>query len=91
MITVIPTQSLGIPYISAYLDSQGTNFSHGANFATSASTIGPSVLPQGGFSPFYLDVQYTQFKEFKPRTQFIRHQGKDRTYKYNKGMVKFLF
>jgi len=84
---------LGLPYISAYLDSLGTNFSHGANFATSASTIRPppSVLPQGGFSPFYLDVQYTQFREFKPRTQFIRHQGKDRTYKYNKGKVKFVF
>ncbi|ESW13035.1 hypothetical protein PHAVU_008G162300 [Phaseolus vulgaris] len=70
-------QSLGLPYISAYLDSLGTNFSHGANFATSASTIRPppSVLPEGGFSPFYLDVQYTQFREFKPRTQFIRHQG----------------
>ncbi|KAE9605851.1 hypothetical protein Lal_00024548 [Lupinus albus] len=70
-------QSFGLPYLSAYLDSLGTNFSHGANFATSASTIRPppSIIPQGGYSPFYLDVQYTQFKDFKPRTQFIRHQG----------------
>ncbi|WJX16666.1 hypothetical protein P8452_06665 [Trifolium repens] len=70
-------QSFGLPYLSAYLDSLGTNFSHGANFATSASTIRPppNIIPQGGFSPFYLDVQYTQFKNFKPRTQFITKQG----------------
>lgn len=70
-------QSFGLPYLSAYLDSLGTNFSHGANFATTSSTIRPppSIIPQGGFSPFYLDVQYTQFRDFKPRTQFIRQQG----------------
>ncbi|CAJ2674481.1 unnamed protein product [Trifolium pratense] len=70
-------RSFGLPYLNAYLDSLGTNFSHGANFATSASTIRPppSIIPQGGFSPFYLDVQYTQFKNFKPRTQFIIQQG----------------
>nr|XP_012570621.1 uncharacterized protein LOC101514585 [Cicer arietinum] len=70
-------ESFGLPYLSAYLDSLGTNFSHGANFATAGSTIRPppSIIPQGGYSPFYLDVQYTQFKDFKPRTQFIRQQG----------------
>ncbi|XP_027333250.1 esterase-like [Abrus precatorius] len=70
-------QSFGLPYLSAYLDSLGTNFSHGANFATAGSTIRPppSVLPLGGFSPFYLDVEYTQFREFKSKTQNIRHQG----------------
>uniref|UniRef100_I1MA41 Alpha-L-fucosidase n=1 Tax=Glycine max TaxID=3847 RepID=I1MA41_SOYBN len=70
-------KSFGLPYLSAYLDSLGTNFSHGANFATSASTIRlpTSIIPQGGFSPFYLDIQYTQFRDFKSRTQFIRHQG----------------
>ncbi|KAK7301375.1 hypothetical protein RJT34_12238 [Clitoria ternatea] len=72
-------QSFGLPYLSAYLDSLGTNFSHGANFATSSSTIRlpPDVIPQGGFSPFFLDIQYTQFKNFKPRTQFIRRQVND--------------
>lgn len=78
----ISAKNFGLPYLSAYLDSLGTNFSHGANFATAASTIRlpPSVIPRGGFSPFYLDVQYTQFREFKRRTQFIRHQGKERCY-----------
>ncbi|XP_061341930.1 GDSL esterase/lipase ENOD8-like [Gastrolobium bilobum] len=72
-------QSFGLPYVSAYLDSLGTNFSRGANFATAGSTIRPppssSIIPRGRFSPFYLEVQYTQFREFKPRTRFIRHQG----------------
>ncbi|XP_027368349.1 esterase-like [Abrus precatorius] len=71
-------ESFGLPYLSAYLDSLGTNFSHGANFATAGSTIRPvlgnMVLSQR-FSPFYLGVQFTQFRGFKPRTQFIRDQG----------------
>ncbi|KAL5558405.1 hypothetical protein UlMin_034616 [Ulmus minor] len=71
-------QSYGLPYLSAYLDSQGTNFKHGANFATASSTIRlPSqVIPNGGFSPFYLDVQYTQFVRLKSPSQAIRNRGK---------------
>ncbi|KAL5558408.1 hypothetical protein UlMin_034619 [Ulmus minor] len=60
-------QSYGLPYLSAYQDSQETTFKHGANFATAASTIRlpKQVIPDGGFSPFYLDVQYTQFVRLK--------------------------
>ncbi|OIW02440.1 hypothetical protein TanjilG_05033 [Lupinus angustifolius] len=74
-------QSFGLPYVSAYLDSLGTNFSHGANFGTGGSTVKPpysyptSPTFNFSFSPFYLDVQYSQFKSFIPRTQFIRKQG----------------
>ncbi|KAM5564204.1 hypothetical protein ABKV19_018696 [Rosa sericea] len=70
-------KSLGHPYLSAYLDSLGTNFSHGANFATAASTIRlpDLILPAGGFSPFYLDIQYVQFLQLKSRSQLIRHRG----------------
>ncbi|KAM5564222.1 esterase-like [Rosa sericea] len=70
-------KSLGHPFLSAYLDSLGTNFSHGANFATSASTIRlpDLILPAGGFSPFYLDIQYVQFRELKSRSQLIRQRG----------------
>ncbi|CAL0317930.1 unnamed protein product [Lupinus luteus] len=74
-------QSFGLPYVSAYLDSLGTNFSHGANFAAAGATIKPpssyptSLISNVRFSPFYLDIQYIQFKNFIPRTQFIRHQG----------------
>ncbi|XP_062023011.1 esterase-like [Rosa rugosa] len=70
-------KSLGHPYLSAYLDSLGTNFSHGANFATAASTIRlpDLIIPAGGFSPFYLDIQYVQFLQLKSRSQLIRHRG----------------
>ncbi|KAK5840348.1 Esterase [Gossypium arboreum] len=70
-------EAFGLPFINAYLDSVGTNFSHGINFATSASTIRLpiSVIPNGGFSPFYLGLQYSQFEQFKVRSQVIRKQG----------------
>ncbi|TKY56152.1 Esterase protein [Spatholobus suberectus] len=69
-------RSFGLPFLSPYLDSLGTNFSRGANFATAGSTIRPlQGLAQLRFSPFDLGVQYTQFKGFKPKTQFIRDQG----------------
>ncbi|KAK7385191.1 hypothetical protein VNO78_30904 [Psophocarpus tetragonolobus] len=69
-------QSFGLPFLSPYLDSLGTNFSHGANFATFGSTIRPppSIAKQL-LSPFYLEVQYWQFERFKPTSQFIRNQG----------------
>ncbi|GMY06775.1 esterase-like isoform X1 [Fagus crenata] len=71
------SKSLGLPYLSAYLDSLGTNFTHGANFATAASTIRLpiNIIPRGGFSPFYLNIQYSQFGQFKNRSQIIRQKG----------------
>ncbi|CAL5206635.1 unnamed protein product [Lathyrus oleraceus] len=70
-------QNFGLPYLSPYLNSLGSNFSHGANFATVASTIRmpTSILPQGKFSPFFLTVQSIQFKDFIPKTKLIRDQG----------------
>ncbi|CAI9111045.1 OLC1v1011178C1 [Oldenlandia corymbosa var. corymbosa] len=56
-------EKLGLPYLGAYLDSIGTNFRHGANFATGGS----SILP-GGYSPFHLELQIGQFLQFKSRT-----------------------
>ena len=70
--------TFGLPFLSAYLNSLGSNFTNGANFATAASTIRlpTSIIPAGGFSPFYLDLQYDQFVQFKSRTQQIRKRGK---------------
>ncbi|KAK1271497.1 GDSL esterase/lipase [Acorus gramineus] len=70
-------EGLGLPYLSAYLDSLGTNFSHGVNFATAASTIGPQnqSLAISGFSSFSLDIQLTQFMQFKSRSQLVAKQG----------------
>ncbi|KAF2291393.1 hypothetical protein GH714_023587 [Hevea brasiliensis] len=68
-------ESFNLPYLSPYLSSLGSNFKHGADFATAGSTIKlpTTIIPaHGGFSPFYLDVQYSQFRQFIPRSQFIR-------------------
>ncbi|OMO81625.1 Lipase, GDSL [Corchorus olitorius] len=70
-------ESLGLPYISAFLDSTGTNFTHGANFATAGSTIRPqnTTLHQSGFSPISLNVQSYEFHDFLARSQVVRKRG----------------
>ncbi|XP_072950722.1 GDSL esterase/lipase ACHE [Typha angustifolia] len=69
--------SLGLPFLNAYLDSIGTNFSHGANFATAGSTIRRqnTTLFQSGYSPFSLDVQSWQFSQFISRSQLASQKG----------------
>ncbi|XP_060171809.1 GDSL esterase/lipase At3g27950-like [Lycium barbarum] len=57
---------LELQYLSAYLDSISADFRNGANFATAGS----SILP-GGYSPFYLGLQISQFLQFKKRTIFL--------------------
>ncbi|KAM7509919.1 hypothetical protein LguiB_008794 [Lonicera macranthoides] len=72
-------EELNLPYLGAYLDSIGTNFRHGANFATGGS----SILP-GGYSPFHLDLQISQFIQFKSRTTALYKQlSHDKTFKSN--------
>ncbi|KAK9167229.1 hypothetical protein Scep_002420 [Stephania cephalantha] len=70
-------EGLGIPYLHAYLDAVAPNFSTGANFATAASTIVPlpDVLPLGGYSPFSLNVQYSQFIRLKNHSIIINQLG----------------
>ncbi|BBG95633.1 GDSL-like Lipase/Acylhydrolase superfamily protein, partial [Prunus dulcis] len=71
-------KSLGHPFLSAYLNSLGSNFSYGANFATGGSTIRlpDRIFPAGGgFSPFYLNIQYMQFLQLKSISQLIRNEG----------------
>ncbi|XP_030953967.1 GDSL esterase/lipase At3g27950-like [Quercus lobata] len=60
---------LKLLYLSAYLDSLGTNFRHGANFATGGSSIRP-----GGYGPFHLGIQTSQFIQFKSRTTALYNQ-----------------
>ncbi|KAL1210048.1 GDSL esterase/lipase [Cardamine amara subsp. amara] len=71
-------EELGLPYLTAFLDSIGSNFSHGANFATAGSTIRPpnTTISQSGASPISLDVQLVQFSDFLTRSQLIRNQGR---------------
>ncbi|XP_077227339.1 GDSL esterase/lipase At5g14450-like isoform X2 [Tasmannia lanceolata] len=71
-------EKLMLPYLNAYLDSIGTSFHQGANFATAGSTIRPqnTSLFWGGFSPFSLNVQLRQFLQFKTRTNELYNEGK---------------
>uniref|UniRef100_A0A7N0UBT4 Uncharacterized protein n=1 Tax=Kalanchoe fedtschenkoi TaxID=63787 RepID=A0A7N0UBT4_KALFE len=53
-------EELKLPHLDAYLDSLGTSFRHGANFATGGSSV-----RVGGYSPFHLKIQTNQFLRFK--------------------------
>ncbi|KAG8391906.1 hypothetical protein BUALT_Bualt01G0235700 [Buddleja alternifolia] len=70
-------QGLGLPFVSPYLQSIGSDFRHGANFATSASTVQQPTtsLFVNGVSPFYLAVQVNQMKQFKARVEEFQSQG----------------
>ena len=70
-------ESVKLPYLSAYLNSLGTNFLHGANFATGGSTIGKpnETIYEYGISPFFLGMQITQFNQFKARTKELYDEG----------------
>ncbi|KAK7266098.1 hypothetical protein RIF29_18738 [Crotalaria pallida] len=65
-------EELKLPYLSAYLNSVGSNYRHGANFATGGSSIRP-----GGYSPFHLGLQISQFIQFKSHTKILFNQLSD--------------
>ncbi|KAK3012812.1 hypothetical protein RJ639_010404, partial [Escallonia herrerae] len=71
-------ECLGLPYLSAYLNSVGADFRHGANFATGGSTLRRpnETIFEYGISPFYLDIQTVQFDQFKARTSDLYNQAK---------------
>ncbi|XP_050271009.1 GDSL esterase/lipase At5g14450-like [Quercus robur] len=71
-------EHLKLPYLSAYLNSLGTNYQHGANFATGGSTIRRQneTIFEYGISPFSLDIQIVQFLQFKARTYALYNQAK---------------
>ncbi|XP_021746655.1 GDSL esterase/lipase At3g26430-like [Chenopodium quinoa] len=67
---VYAAESFGLPYLNGFLDSVGSNFSHGANFATAGSTIRPQTTIY--YSPFSLKIQSNQFYDFHQRSQIFR-------------------
>nr|XP_043616424.1 GDSL esterase/lipase At5g14450-like [Erigeron canadensis] len=69
---------LGLPYLSSYLDSIGTNFRHGANFAASGCTIQPadSLMLNRTYNPLTLDVQLLQFEQLKKRASDLYSEAK---------------
>ncbi|CAL4949998.1 unnamed protein product [Urochloa decumbens] len=63
-------ESLNMSYLSPYLESLGSDFTGGANFAISGS----STLPRN--VPFSLHVQVQQFLHFKQRSfELVAHGG----------------
>ena len=73
-------EHLGMPYLGVCLNlnySIKPNFEHNANFATRGATI--RQQNEGWFqnyvSPFSLDIQLTQFDEFKAQTTYFYNQG----------------
>ncbi|KAK3024238.1 hypothetical protein RJ639_043614 [Escallonia herrerae] len=71
-------QSLGLPFLSPYLQSIGSDYRHGANFATLASTV---LLPNSslfvtGISPFSLAIQLNQIKQFKVKVDQFHSRGR---------------
>ncbi|XP_076884761.1 GDSL esterase/lipase At5g14450-like [Bidens hawaiensis] len=62
-------EKLGFPYLSAYVDSIGTNFRHGGNFAVGGATIQPAdaLMLNKTFNAITLAVQLSQFQQFKRR------------------------
>ncbi|XP_018827866.2 GDSL esterase/lipase At4g01130 [Juglans regia] len=70
-------QALGLPFLSPYLQSIGSDYRHGVNYATLASTV---LLPNTslfvtGISPFSLAIQLNQMKEFKARVDELHHSS----------------
>ncbi|CAH2069261.1 unnamed protein product [Thlaspi arvense] len=70
-------ESLGMPFLSPYLQSIGSDFRQGANFATLASTV---LLPNTslfvtGVSPFSLAIQLNQMKHFKVKADELNRAG----------------
>lgn len=62
-------ENLGLPYLSPYLDSIGSDYRHGTNFATGGATI---LRPNeswfvNGVSPFSLEIQVEQYTQFQNR------------------------
>ena len=72
---IYAAEELKLPYLSAYLNSVGSNYRHGANFATGGSSIRP-----GGYSPFHLGLQVSQFIQFKSHTKILFNQLSDNSW-----------
>ncbi|XP_047313221.1 GDSL esterase/lipase At3g27950-like [Impatiens glandulifera] len=65
-------ERLRMPYLSAYLDSIGSNFRHGSNFASSGSSIMEMPCTNQLLD---LGTQLRQFQQFKQRIAESHHQG----------------
>ncbi|KAM0954254.1 putative alpha-L-fucosidase [Dioscorea sansibarensis] len=85
---------MGIPFLSAYLDSVGTpSFQKGCNFAAGGSTILPASPTS--VSPFSFGIQISQFLRFKARVNELLAKGNKfrkyipQPYSFNQGLYMF--
>ncbi|XP_043723359.1 GDSL esterase/lipase At1g09390-like [Telopea speciosissima] len=80
-------QSLNISLLSPYMDSLGSDFTNGANFAI----VGSSTLPKS--IPFALDIQVRQFLHFKDHSLQITSppQGCSSSLVDDKGFLNALY
>ncbi|RWW44984.1 hypothetical protein BHE74_00049216 [Ensete ventricosum] len=68
-------EGLKMSYLSHYLESSGSNFSHGVNFAV----VGAAVDLPG--NPFPLSTQVLQFLHFKNRTRELMAEVTEKEFK----------
>ncbi|XP_027336941.1 GDSL esterase/lipase At4g01130-like [Abrus precatorius] len=70
-------QALGLPYLSPYLQSIGSDYTNGANFASSASTVLQPTTSffVSGLSPFSLAIQLRQMEQFKAQVDESHQKG----------------
>ncbi|XAR53988.1 Alpha-L-fucosidase [Bertholletia excelsa] len=75
-------QALRLPSLSPYLQSIGSDYRHGSNFATAASTVllPNSFLSATRISPFSLAIQLNQMKQFKAKVDELHSKGERATY-----------
>ncbi|XP_014507802.1 GDSL esterase/lipase At5g14450-like [Vigna radiata var. radiata] len=83
---------LGLQYLSAYMDSIGTSYEHGANFGAASSTIRRQNRSffDGG-SPFSLEIQVAQFIQFKTRTAKLYSQGQGNSFPRPEDFAKAIY
>ncbi|AET01439.2 GDSL esterase/lipase At3g27950 [Medicago truncatula] len=67
------SEELELPYLSSYLNSVGSNYRHGANFAVASAPIRPIIA---GLT--YLGFQVSQFILFKSHTKILFDQLSDK-------------
>lgn len=68
---VYAAEELELPYLDSYLNSLGSNYRYGANFAVGGSAILKYIESR---SPFYLEVQISQFTVFKYHATVLRNK-----------------
>lgn len=74
-------KAFGFPFLSPYLQSIGSDYKHGVNFASNIASVfleSETTISGISLSPFSLEVQFNQFKDFKLKLGQHNYQGHDK-------------